>query len=146
MKIYLDVCCLNRPFDDHTQDKIRLESEAIITILSHISEKKWEMIGSDIIDFEISQIPDPDRMKKVLQLVNLKAEKVTLTDNVVNRSKKIQEYTIKLLDALHLACAEEGKAEVFLTTDQNLIKKSTINLEKIKVKVKNPLNWIMEVI
>ncbi len=146
MKIYLDVCCLNRPFDDHTQDKIRLESEAIITILSHISEKKWEMIGSDIIDFEISQIPDPDRMKKVLQLVNLKAEKVTLTDNVVNRSKKIQEYTIKLLDALHLACAEEGKAEVFLTTDQNLIKKSTKNLEKIKVKVKNPLNWIMEVI
>jgi len=146
MKIYLDVCCLNRPFDDHTQDKIRLESEAIITILSHISEKKWEMIGSDIIDFEISQIPDPDRMKKVLQLVNLKAEKVTLTDNVVNRSKKIQEYTIKLLDALHLACAEEGKAEVFLTTDQYLIKKSTKNLEKIKVKVKNPLNWIMEVI
>ena len=125
MKIYLDVYCLNRPFDDHTQDKIRLESEAIITILSHISEKKWKMIGSDIIDFEISQIPDPDRMKKVLQLVNLKAEKVTLTDNVVNRSKKIQEYTIKLLDALHLACAEEGKSEVFLTTDQNLIKKST---------------------
>ena len=146
MKIYLDVCCLNRPFDDHTQDKIRLESEAIITILSHISEKKWEMIGSDIIDFEISQIPDPDRMKKVLQLVNLKAEKVTLTDNVVNRSKKIQEYTIKLLDALHLACAEEGKAEVFLTTDQNLIKKSTKNHEKIKVKVKNPLNWIMDLI
>ena len=56
MKIYLDVCCLNRPFDDHTEDKIHLESEVIITILSHIFDKKWEMMGSDIIDFEIFQI------------------------------------------------------------------------------------------
>ena len=85
-------------------------------------------------------------MKKVLLLTNLIAEKVILTDNLVNRSKKIQEYTIKLLDALHLACAEEGKVDVFLTTDQDLIKKYTKCQEKIKVKVKNPLKWIMEVI
>jgi len=25
MKIYLDVCCLNRPFDDQVQDRVRLE-------------------------------------------------------------------------------------------------------------------------
>jgi hypothetical protein len=24
--IYLDVCCLNRPFDDQTQQRIRLEA------------------------------------------------------------------------------------------------------------------------
>ena len=30
MKIYLDVCCLNRPFDDQTQDRIHLESEAVV--------------------------------------------------------------------------------------------------------------------
>ncbi len=114
--------------------------------MSHISEKKWEMIGNDIIDFEISQIPDPDRMKKVLLLANLIAEKVILTDNLVNRSKKIQEYTINLLDALHLACAKEGNVDVFLTTDQALIKKCTKYHDEIKVKVKNPLKWIMEVI
>ena len=28
--IYLDVCCLNRPFDDQTQERIRLESEAVL--------------------------------------------------------------------------------------------------------------------
>ena len=65
MKIYLDVCCLNRPLDDHTQDRIRLEPEAILTILSHVSDKKWQMIGSDVIDYEISKTPDPDRRNKV---------------------------------------------------------------------------------
>jgi hypothetical protein len=29
MKIYLDNCCLNRPFDDQANLRIRLESEAI---------------------------------------------------------------------------------------------------------------------
>lgn len=28
MKVYLDACCLNRPFDDQTQGRIRLEAEA----------------------------------------------------------------------------------------------------------------------
>ena len=27
MKIYLDVCCINRPFDDQTEERIRMESE-----------------------------------------------------------------------------------------------------------------------
>ncbi|MGQ0592841.1 MAG: PIN domain-containing protein, partial [Gammaproteobacteria bacterium] len=26
-RIYLDACCLNRPFDDQQQDRVRLEAE-----------------------------------------------------------------------------------------------------------------------
>ena len=33
MKVNLDACCLNRPFDDQTQIRIYLESEAVLTIL-----------------------------------------------------------------------------------------------------------------
>ncbi len=64
MRIYLDVCCYNRPFDDQTQEKIHLETEAVLIILSNISLKNWELVGSDIIDFEISKIPDLERKKK----------------------------------------------------------------------------------
>ena len=32
-KIYFDTCCLNRPFDDQTQTRIRLEAEAVLAIL-----------------------------------------------------------------------------------------------------------------
>ena len=28
-KIYFDVCCLNRPFDDQSQARIRLEAEDV---------------------------------------------------------------------------------------------------------------------
>jgi len=52
MKIYLDACCLNRPFDDQSQARIRVESEIIIFILSRIYEKEWEWIGSFLQQFE----------------------------------------------------------------------------------------------
>ena len=30
MRIYMDVCCFNRPYDDETQDRIRFEAEAVM--------------------------------------------------------------------------------------------------------------------
>ena len=38
-RIYLDVCCLNRPFDDQSQPRIRLESETILIILAQCEQK-----------------------------------------------------------------------------------------------------------
>lgn len=55
-RIYLDACCLNRPFDDQTQDRIRLEAEAVLLILAHIEAGDWDMIGSEALEFEIGQI------------------------------------------------------------------------------------------
>lgn len=50
MKVYMDVCCLCRPFDDRTQDRIRIESEAVLTILGRCNED-WILFGSD--SFEV---------------------------------------------------------------------------------------------
>ena len=36
IKIYLDSCCFNRPFDELSQDRGRLESEAVLTILDFL--------------------------------------------------------------------------------------------------------------
>lgn len=36
MKIYLNVCCLNRPFDDQTQTRIHLEAEAVLSIIQSV--------------------------------------------------------------------------------------------------------------
>ena len=90
MKIYFDVCCLNRPFDNHAQNKVRLESEAIITLLAHISDKKWSLIGSDIINYEISKIPDLERKKKVELLAKLKREHIFLTNKIIKRAFEIE--------------------------------------------------------
>ncbi len=58
MRIYLDVCCLNRPFDDQTQDRIHLESEAVILILKRVRSGNWEWISSEAVDFAVRQTAD----------------------------------------------------------------------------------------
>ncbi|MBU4373202.1 MAG: hypothetical protein L6244_07595 [Candidatus Methanoperedenaceae archaeon] len=52
---------------------------------------------------------------------------------------------MKALDALHLACAEKS-AEVMLTTDDEIVKKVMANDNIVKVRVENPVRWLMEVI
>ncbi len=41
MRIYFDVCCLNRPFDDQSQQRIRLEAEAINFLFQHIQRPPY---------------------------------------------------------------------------------------------------------
>jgi hypothetical protein len=51
--IYLDVCCLNRPFDDQTQERIRLEAEAVLHILAIVQYHEQEIS----IELVIEKIP-----------------------------------------------------------------------------------------
>jgi hypothetical protein len=64
--IYMDCCCLNRPADDQTQDKIRIETDAIIAILFKCYYGSWKLIGSDVIKFEILKTPDLNKRNKAL--------------------------------------------------------------------------------
>jgi hypothetical protein len=63
--IYLDVCCLNPPFDDQTQARIRLEAEAVLTILARCESGDWQCLRSEVIDLEIGRTPDPERPRRV---------------------------------------------------------------------------------
>lgn len=38
MLLYLDMCCIKRPFDDQSQPRIRLESEAVLGLLAAESD------------------------------------------------------------------------------------------------------------
>jgi len=146
MKIYLDVCCLNRPFDDQTQDRIHLEAEAILSILNHSQTAGWSVIGSDAIDYEISKMPDNDKRLMVQILSTMHDAHVKVDAGVERRAVELKRAGLKPMDALQVACAEKGKAEILLTTDDNLLSKALKNQRTLKVKVVNPLRWVMEVI
>lgn len=146
MRIYLDVCCLNRPFDDQTQGRIHLEAEAVLTILEYIEKKQWLMINSDAILYEVNKIPDPERKIKVRLSLSNANDYVEINGPILERAKQIQKLGVKSYDALHIACAEAAKADIFLTTDDKLLKKMRQFNDKINVKVDNPLNWIKEVL
>jgi predicted nucleic acid-binding protein len=49
-------------------------------------------------------------------------------------------------DALHIACAEKGKADILLTTDDALLRKVSLCKDTLKVRGENPVRWLMEVI
>lgn len=53
MRIYLDVCCLNRPFNDQRQKRVRLESEAVRAILAMIDQGHVIWVTSDAVELEI---------------------------------------------------------------------------------------------
>ncbi len=142
MKIYMDVCCLCRPFDDHRNRKIRLEAEAILSILGRCSSD-WELVGSVVLDSEISRMADPDKRQKVEQKLELVREYIELDETIFNRALMYQRSGIKLFDALHLACAQSGET-IFLTTDNRIIILSG-KIPAITIRVENPVRWLMEV-
>jgi predicted nucleic acid-binding protein len=146
MKIYFDVCCLNRPFDDQTQDRIHLEAEAILAIINHSRMSNWSIIGSDAIDFEIGKMPDHNKRIMVQILSTLHDTHIKVDSGVEKRALELKKMGLKTMDALHIACAEKAKAEVLLTTDDYLLSKTVQNNKMLKLKIENPLRWVMEVL
>ncbi len=71
---------------------------------------------------------------------------VRVDSGVEVRALELKRAGLQPLDALHIACAEKGKAEILLTTDDNLLSKALKNKRTLKVKVANPLRWVMEVL
>ena len=143
--IYLDVCCLNRPFDDQTQERIRLEAEAVLLILAHCQSREWQLLGSEAVDLEISHIPDEERRHKVIWLASLAESKVTVTEQVTHRALELEGKGFKAFDALHIACAETGGADVLLTTDDRFLRRAARHDSMLEAKVASPVLWLMEV-
>jgi predicted nucleic acid-binding protein len=146
MKIYFDVCCINRPFDDQTHDRIHMESEAIITIFKHIEFDEWILVSSGVINYEINQTTDEERLIRLQALVQDASVFVKVDQYTLLRASQIQKTGIKAYDSLHIACAEQGKADVLLSTDDKLIKLAKRNRQKFHVEIENPLIWLQKVV
>jgi len=146
MKIYLDVCCLNRPFDDQTQDRIHLESEAVILILKRIRSGNWEWISSETVEYEVGQTPNMERRHRVESLIRYAGHTILVEKSIVKRASELKAIGFDAYDALHLACAEHSNADIFLTTDDKLLRLSRECSNTLKVRVDNPLIWLREVI
>lgn len=145
-KIYLDTCCLNRPFDDQTQERVRLEAEAVLAILSRIEKGDWNWIGSEVLMDEIEQTPDTQKLSRAKLLSGFIEENVEIGDKEARRAKDLQKEGFQLFDALHIACAESAKADVFLSTDDRLLKLAKRMSKRLKIRVVNPLVWVEEMI
>jgi predicted nucleic acid-binding protein len=121
---------------------VRLEAEAVLSILEMAEAGELEIIGSDIIDDELSQMPDNERREKVELFLALASSQVALTLAIEQRAIELQKWNIAPLDALHLASAESARADYFLTTDDDLLRRA--KRAGLKVKIENPAKWLIQ--
>lgn len=125
-RLYLDVCCLQRPFDDQSQARVRDESTAVLTVLAYCAAGGADLLSSDALEDEAGRNPHPDRRLYTDQVFVLAADTVRKTGPVEARAAALEAAGLKPLAALHLACATAGRADYFCTCDDRLVRRGRV--------------------
>ncbi len=145
MRIYFDSCCLQRPLDDQTQPRIRVESEAVLALLNVVQSGGIVLLNSEALEYEMRRIPNKMRRNEVIAVLALAEERLELTEATVALAESLEKKGIDPMDAVHLAFASVAKADYFTSCDDKLLKKAQ-TMEKLDCKIISVLNLISEVI
>jgi hypothetical protein len=137
MKIYLDHCAYNRPFDDQSNIKIQLETLAKLYIQAQIRQGKYDLVWSYMSDFENNNNPNIENKSSIQLWEGMAKYKCKSSDKIIAQGNKIEQKGIRPKDALHIACAIESKCEYFITTDLGLTNKKFDEIE-----VLNPIDFV----
>jgi len=146
MKIYLDVSCLNRPFDDQRQARIRLEAEAITVLFELIDENEIVSVSSEMAEIEINAMPDGDRRRKVKQLLPPSDDIIKLTPGIYRRASSLEKLGFKPADAVHVAAAERISADFMLTCDDRLCRGARRHNASLRTRIMNVVDFVRECI
>ena len=123
MRVYLDNCCFNRPFDDQRQMRVRLEAEAKLCLQEHIRSGTLELVWSYMLDFENAANPFAERRTTISGWRQYATLDVEETAMILQRATILAGKGLKAKDALHIACAIAGECPYFVTTDDDILKR-----------------------
>jgi len=132
MLMYLDLCCFNRPYDDQSQLRVRLETEAKLSLQDKVRGGVCQLVWSAVLDLENSKNPYLEHMQAISQWRALATHHVMASPKVMAIAETLVASGVHTFDALHVASAVVGKAELFITTDDRLLKRAR-HLQDIKV-------------
>ncbi len=142
MRIYLDMCCYNRPYDDQTQLKVAMETQSKLHIQTLVKEKKLELIVSYMLRYECSKNPFEMRRNAIFEFIQENAAGYVGDDRkkvIEAKAAEIMKTGIKFKDACHVASAIYAGCEYFISTDARLLKYNTQ-----EIKMVTPIEFIME--
>jgi len=122
MKIYLDNCCFNRPYDDQTHIKVEVETKAKLYIQSLVADGTLDLVWSYVLDYENSKNNHPQKTMAIQKWQELSVLDIDESSEIVSTSKEIQATGVKPIDSLHVACAIHSGTDCFLTVDKRLLK------------------------
>jgi hypothetical protein len=144
VKIYLDVCSIQRPLDTPSQVRIILEADAVLGILAFCDSGQAELVSSEALVYEIGNNPLPVRREHGVAVLAKAKHFVTMTEDVKKRAGFFMEHGIKNLDSLHLALAEKENVEYFCTCDDRFLRNAK-RIPNQHVKVLSPVDLIQEI-
>lgn len=144
MRIYLDNCCLQRPLDDQTQPRIRVETEAVFVILAAVQAGELFLLSSEALEYEVGRIPDEARRSEILSVLELATERLLITDAVEALAVAFEQQGLRGIDAIHLALASIAKADFFTTCDDKLFRQAQ-TIQNLSCKVTTLLGLVPEV-
>ena len=143
MKIYLDNCCFNRPYDDQSQLRVRLETEAKLKIQENIRLGLYELVWSYILDYENSKNIFRERREQIAKWQSYSEIDLDEDKGIIDIASGLCKLGIRNMDSLHIACALRANADYFLTTDDGILKKARM----VKgIRVTDPIGFIKEVL
>lgn len=140
LRVYLDNCCYNRPYDDQSQIRISLEAQAKIFIQDAIKAGRIELAASYVLLHENNRNPHENRKQAIYKFIKQNTGIFVDIDqaNIVEiKAEEITRTGVKSVDALHVACAIRVKCDYFLTTDDRLLK-----YRSNEIKMTNPIEFI----
>ena len=135
------MCVYNRPFDDQSQPRILLESQIFIMLLLMRSEGRFELLNSFALEYENGKNPNIENMLKISDLLRYSTDYISCDEGILDRSLEFEKYGLMGMDAMHVACAENAKADFFVTCDDNLIKKLK-QIDNIRIAFYNVIDFL----
>jgi len=140
LKIYLDNCCYNRPFDNQKDHVICVETQAKMFIQSLIKYKSVELAYSAISMLEIAESPFEENRRSISCFIEENAKYyVSINSNkaAVDLTNEVMLAGVKLKDASHVACAIVANCDYLITTDKRLLK-----YKDARISIVSPVDFI----
>lgn len=145
LKVYLDTCCVNRLFDLQTQVRVQRETQAVVQILGYFVTMRWDWFSSDILEDEVNADPDSERRSRVKSVMEHVHHTLSVGTKEETRAEELEGLGFRHYDALHIACAESGDADILLTTDDRMLGLAKRYQSHLRVRVENPHTWLQEI-
>ena len=135
--IYLDTCTYNRPFDDQTQLRISLETQAKLFIQTLIKNNKLDLIYSYVCFYENYINPFENKKLSIFEFSQNAKHTIIENGNILLKANEIAKNGIKPIDALHLSCAIDARTNYFITVDDGILRYNTN-----EIKIFDPIMFI----
>jgi predicted nucleic acid-binding protein len=137
MKVYLDNCSYNRPFDGQSSLVVRFETDAKLQIQELVKNGALKLVWSFVLDYENNANPFEEIKSKIAEWKRLASIDGGYSEAVHQKAAALMKLGLRQMDASHVACALFAGADYFITTDKKILNKPIAD-----IKVVNPIDFI----